>query len=356
MIKVLIVDDSPTVRLLLEFIFEQNSDIKVVGKLSNGKQAVEDIKKYNPDIITMDIDMPVMNGLEATRQIMSSNPIPIIVITAKNNASDVKISMEALAAGALTVIEKPKGLNIAKNVAITNKLIQVVKTYSQVKVIKRSSARHERTIAASAQQEKELICETPVSNEWKNRNYIAIGISTGGPDLLKKIFMSVSDKFPYPILVVQHITDGFLEGMVTWLNSFTNASVKIAVQGEFLHPGNIYFAPNNYNMGVVSNRISLQPREAEALFCPSVKHLFHSFLKPDASKTIALLLTGMGNDGAVELKQLRDNGALTIAQDKKSSVIFGMPNEAIKLNGAKYVLNSDQISKMFSLINGQNSR
>lgn len=353
MIKVLIVDDSPTIRLFLEYIFRQDSEIEVVGKLSDGKQAVQEIKKFNPDIITMDIDMPIMNGLEATRQIMASNPVPIIVITASTNARDVKISMEALAAGALSVIEKPKGGYNPENIGVTSKLIRIVKTYSKVKVVKRTTILHDRKATSSIPKEQELIHEIPSPDEWKSREYIAIGISTGGPEVLKKIIGQVTENFPYPILVVQHITDGFLEGMVSWLDSFTTAKVKIAAQGEIPGPGIIYFAPNNYNMGVVSNRINLIPRESGSLFCPSVQHLFYCLMKNYARQTIALLLTGMGNDGAAELKQLRDEGALTIAQDKKSSVVFGMPNEAIKLKGAKYVLNLEQISGMFSLMNSQ---
>lgn len=350
MIKVLIVEDSPTVSLYLEYIFSSDPDIEVVGKLSNGKMAVENIGKYKPDIITMDIDMPVMNGLEATRLIMSTNPVPIIIVTSSRNALKMNISMEALAAGALTVVQKPRGLNSLVDANRKDKMVKLVKTYSQVKVIKRKYTPAEKPPLPhimDLNQNKEL----PPVQELINRKYVAIGISTGGPEVLKKIFPFVTNRFPYPILVVQHITDGFLESMVAWLNNFTEATVKVAIHREVLLPGHIYFAPNRFHMGVLSNKIELRKDVKDSIFCPSVAYLFSSLILNHGNDTIAMLLTGMGSDGASELKLLREAGAVTIAQDKASSLVFGMPGEAIKMKGAKYILNPKQLTGIISDIN-----
>lgn len=350
MIKVLIVDDSPTVRLFLEYILSSDPEIEVVGILSNGKQAVEQIKKYKPDIITMDIDMPVMNGLEATRQIMSTNPVPIIIVTASRNAKKMNTSMEALAAGALTVVQKPGGFDSPDNEFQKKRIIKLIKTYSQVKVIKRRFLEPNSKTAPDTKQQFKANNELPTLNELRNRKYIAIGISTGGPEILKQLFENIPELFPVPILVVQHITDGFLESMVSWLGNYSKATLKIAVHGEFVLPGKIYFAPNNFHMGLISGRINLQKNVERSIICPSASYLFNSLAENYGKDTIAMLLTGMGSDGSKELKKLKDAGALTFAQDKESSLVFGMPGEAIKINAANYILTPQQLIDVLTII------
>ena len=343
MIKVLIVEDSRTVSQYLEYILSNDPKIEVVGNVSNGQLAIDFVKKNKPDIITMDIDMPRMNGLEATRQIMAENPVPIIVVTATRNINDVHVSMEALAAGALTVIEKPVGIGHPSEEAKTKKMLSLVKIYSEVKVVARKYKSKSKLSAKTSDKQKGINKTLPVS-KLLNRKYLLIGISSGGPPVLSEIFSKVSRKFPYPILVVQHITPGFLEGMVTWLNRLTKIPVCIASDGEMLLPGKVYFAPDNFQMGISLHNIKLYNREKNQRICPSVKFLFNNFAQNLGKDTIAMLLTGMGSDGSKELKKLQTEGALTIAQDEESSLVFGMPGEAVKLNAADYVLNPGQIA------------
>ncbi|MCD6355299.1 MAG: response regulator, partial [Prolixibacteraceae bacterium] len=345
----------PTVGQFLEYILGNDAEIEVVGRLINGKQAVKFVGENKPDIITMDIDMPVMDGLEATRQIMSTTPVPIIVVTASRNARQHHISMEALAAGALTVIEKPLGISHPKGMARAKKMVSVVKIYSQVRVIRRVSSPLKKPSVVI--QEKEPFSKNsekiPATSLLCNRKYVAIGVSTGGPEVLKIILSHVTDKFPFPILVVQHITVGFLESMVAWLNGLSKAKIKIAEDKEFLKQGFVYFAPDKFQMGVSSNQIELHKFNKAMKICPSVEYLFTTLAQNYGEQTIAMILTGMGSDGSKELKMLKKTGALTIAQDKDSSLVHGMPGVAIKLGGADFILNPEQIISVLQKIDSE---
>ncbi len=345
MIKVLIVEDSRTVSQYLEYILSSDPEIEVIGNVANGKLAIEFVEKNKPDIISMDIDMPVMNGLEATRRIMATNPVPIIVVTASRNAFEISVSIEALVAGALTVIQKPVGMGHPNQDELIKKLLTMIKIYSQVKVVKRK-IKPPKEIRTESITKQKVKTKLPLINKLLNRKYVAIGISSGGPQVLIKIFSKISSNFPYPILVVQHITKGFLEGMVSWLDRLSKIPVHIASNNETMLPGHIYFAPDKYQMGVVDDVIELVKCENELRICPSTEYLFKSLLPNHSDETIALLLTGMGSDGAKELKSLKDAGAITIAQDEASSLVYGMPGKAVEYNGVDYLLNPDQISDM----------
>jgi len=341
MIKVLIVEDSRVVSEYLQYILSFEPEISVIGNVSNGKAAIEFVEKNKPDVITMDVNMPIMNGLEATRIIMSTNPVPIIIVSATENTKDVAVSLEALAAGALSVIEKPAGIGHPQETEERKKLISMIKLMAEVKVITRKPS---KSIQISKNKTPQKTGFTPNFENLYNRKIVAIGVSTGGPQVLQKIFSNLTSKFPCPILVVQHITTGFLDGLVNWLNSATSIPVHIATQNETLSPGHIYFAPNNFQMGVKGfGKIILTENEANNGICPSVAHLFNSVEKEYGNKAIAIILTGMGRDGAVELKQLREAGALTIAQDKESALIYGMPGVAAEINAADFILNTEEI-------------
>ena len=350
MIKVLIVEDSRTVSQYLEYILSGDSNIEVIGNVANGKQAVDFVKKIKPDVISMDIDMPIMNGLEATRIIMSTIPVPIIVVTASINAAKTGLSIEALAAGALTVIPKPVGFGHADSEIKTKKLLSLVKTYSQVKVIKRKYTTVVKKNAPIISKASSVVAKMPPLNKLQNRKYVAIGISSGGPQVLAEIFSNLNSTFPYPILVVQHITPGFLEGMVAWLGRLSQIPIHIASDKEKIIPGNIYFAPDYHEMRMQNDIIHLRKCNEGVNICPSVAFMFENMAKQYAKQTIAILLTGMGRDGANELKTLKDAGALTIAQDKESSLVHGMPGEAIKIDAANYILNPDEVISMLQSI------
>lgn len=356
MIKVLIVDDSKTVSMYLESILSSDPEIEVVGKAYNGKQAIALVEKNKPDIVTMDIDMPTMGGLEATRKIMELTPVPIIVVTAGRNLTRENLSIDALAAGALTVVYKPVGIGHPSEEIKTKRLITLVKTYSQVKVVRRRMLR----VSDPKPQKIEPFLENtaiPQVNTLLSRKYLAIGVSSGGPPVLEEILSEITPDFPYPILIVQHITVGFLESMVSWLNRHLSLPVSIASEGELALPGHVYFAPDNFQMGLSFNKFRLEHPDSRQGICPSVEYLFNSLNATQGKDVIALMLTGMGSDGAEEMKKLRESGALTIAQDKESSLVHGMPGEAIKLGGVDHVLNIDQIKQVLQEIeNGSKKR
>lgn len=339
-IKVLIVEDSPSVQDLLIYIFNNDPDIEVIGTALTGKRALKFLEHQKPDIITMDMDMPEMNGLEATRIIMQTDPVPILIVTASWSPSDVSLTLEATEAGALAMMEKPRGIGHPDHLRMATELIKTVKLMSKVKVVKRwARARREpKTVKLPPSVLKPELIKAEIK-------LVAIGASTGGPPTLQKILSLIPKNLPVPILIVQHIADGFLKGFVEWLNDTTNQSVHIAANNENPKQGNVYLAPNGFQMGVTkSGKLVLKKNGPEYNLCPSVSYLFRSVAEVYKENAIGVLLTGMGKDGAFELKMMRDNGAITIAQDEKSSVIFGMPGEAVKLGAAKYILSPEQIA------------
>ncbi len=354
MIKLLIVEDSLTVSGYLKYIFSEDPEITVVGVVGHGKEAIEFVKKNKVDVITMDIDMPVMNGLQATKIIMSENPKPIIILTSSRNAKKDETSMEALAAGALTVIQKPFGFGHKMEPLRTAGMVKIVKNLSKVKVITRkfNGADYSNKIPQSGIAKAN---KKPKAEELKNKKLVAIGISSGGPQVLAKIFSEIDEDFPLPILVVQHITKGFINTMVSWLDDILKIKVKVATQGELLKPGKVYFAPDEFNMGTKSNRIELTRCTPESKICPSVKYLFNNLSEEKSKHSIALILTGMGSDGSAEIKKLKEAGALTIAQDQKSALVHGMPGEAIKLGGIDYIMDTSNITALFKEIANINS-
>jgi len=339
MIRVLIVDDSLTIREYLKEIFVMDGNFEVVGEARDGHEAINKVKMTHPDIVTMDIQMPGMDGYEATRRIMEEHPVPIVIVSASWIPQEVESTFKAMKVGAIAGIRKPKGIGSRNYTADINEMINTIKLMSEVKVIRRRpllSKKHHNS-------KNEIITHT---ENVKKSNYeiLAIGASTGGPPILQNILSKLSPGISVPIVIVQHITSGFTSGLVDWLNKTTPFSIQIAADKQLLLPGNVYFAPDNKHMGVRSNKtIFLSDAPPEHSIRPSVSFLFRSVNKSFGNKAIGILLTGMGKDGAQELKEMHDNNAITIAQDKESSTVFGMPGEAVRLNGAKYTLSPENM-------------
>jgi two-component system chemotaxis response regulator CheB len=338
MIKVLIADDSATAREYLAYIIDSDPDMQVIGTVRNGEEALEFLRHESPDVITMDINMPKMNGLEATRKIMEEKPIPIVIITASWDVKDVQTTFLAMEAGALMTLERPVGFGDTNYDKDARELIQTIKLMSEVKVVKRWKRKPARDISnvqidSSFQSEREIAV-------------VAIGASTGGPLVIHTILSGLSKEFITPILIVQHMALGFMQGFADWLAQASHLMVSIASHGEYLLPGHAYIAPDGFHMGVETNgRILLSKDEAENHLRPSVSYLFRSVARVYGKNAIGLLLTGMGKDGAKELKMMKDLGAITIAQSKETSIVFGMPGEAVNLNATTYVLPTEEIPK-----------
>jgi two-component system chemotaxis response regulator CheB len=340
MIKVLVVDDSPTIREIMKDILTSDKDIEVIGAVSNGEEAIRFMGKNKPDIITMDIDMPKMNGFEATRRIMETTPVPIVIITALFNSKDIDRTFQAMEAGAVSVIEKPTAITDGDFDKAAQNIVHMIKLMSEIKVIKRKTIyKNKKTGYLENYKAKNTLSSIKIA---------AIGVSTGGPPVLQRIFSKLPSNIKLPILVVQHITPGFIEGLVDWLSGVTEYPIHIAVHGEKVLPGHIYFAPDGFHMEIRGDgKIFLNGAEKENGLRPAVSFLFRSIARYYGKNSIGILLTGMGKDGAEELKLLKDIGAITVAQDKETSIVYGMPGEAVKLDAATYILPPEKIADLF---------
>ena len=345
MINVLIVDDSAVVRQHLKDVLERDKDIRVMGTAKDGEEAVSFVQEKKPDVITMDINMPNMNGFETTRRIMETNPVPVVIVTASYDRSDVEKSFRSMEAGALAIIEKPFGEGHPHSKETQNDLVQTVKLMSEVKVVRRW--KRERRL----DDIDKTVPDKGLKRRDKKIKIVAIGASTGGPPIIQTILSGLKKGYPAPILVVQHISKGFLEGLVEWLRQSTGLPVHIARHGEEILPGHIYFARDDYHLGVDKDgRLRLSREEIENGLRPSVSYLFRSIMNSFDGEAVGILLTGMGKDGAMEMKMMKDNGAVTIAQDRESSVVYGMPGEAVRLDGATYVLSPEEIAPMLGAL------
>jgi two-component system, chemotaxis family, protein-glutamate methylesterase/glutaminase len=338
MINVLVVEDSPVVREFLIYILGSDPDIAVIATASDGEEAIDALRSHRPDVITMDIHMPNLNGVEATQLIMETQPTPIVIVSGSTDPAEVGTTFDAIDAGALAVLPRPAGIGHPDHEATARKMIEVVKLMSEVKVVRRW-ARMRGASPAS------LSVRAPLLNRVAQTRIVVVGASTGGPPALEAILSSLPKHFPVPILIVQHMTTGFMEGFVQWLKNSSNLPVHIARQGELPLPGHVYIAPDEYQMKVENRgEIVLTKDEPEYGSRPSISYLFRSVARVYGHDAVAGLLTGMGRDGADELRLLKEKGAITFAQDKESSVVHGMAGEAIRLGAATMVLPLEKIA------------
>jgi len=343
MIKVLIVEDSQVMRDLLTFILSSDPAIQVIGTARDGREAVRAVREMRPDVVTMDIVMPNMDGFEATRIIMETTPTPIVIVSASWDPKEVERTFQAMEAGALAAVAKPVGVAHPSYKQHTKELIQIVKLMSEVKVIQRRP-QERKGVVISAESTAGMI--PPATPDLK---VVAIGASTGGPPAIEAILSGLPTDFPIPLLIVQHIAAGFVQGFADWLANSSGRPVKIAAQGEYLLPGRAYIAPDDLQMGVENGgRIILSSSGPENGLRPSVSWMFRSVSEVFGKNAIGVLLTGMGKDGAQELKRMKERGAVTIVQDKESSIVYGMPGEAVTLNAASYVLSPGRIAEFLS--------
>jgi len=347
MIKVLITEDSPVVRGYLQRIMDQDPDIEVVGVAKNGEEAVKMAPEHKPDVITMDIHMPRMDGFEATRQIMEKHPVPIVICSASWNPEEVDKTFKSMEAGAVAALEKPRGMGHPDSEKSVKELLETIKLMASVRVVRRWTKGKYKTEKDKTPEKKSTKKET----SGGDIRIVSIGASTGGPIVLRTILSGLPKDFTVPILIVQHIAQGFLTGLGDWLQKTTGLPVKIADHGDKVKPGHVYLAPDAHQMGIEKNmKISLVENQPENNLCPAVSYLFRTTAQNIGARSVGVLLTGMGRDGAKELKLLKEKGSVTIAQDKESSIVHGMPGEAIKLGGATYVLPSTKIANMLQKV------
>ncbi len=342
LVNVLVVDDSAMMRMLLTFLLKEDARIRVIGEVSDGRSALDFLEKQKPDVILMDIHMPGMDGFDTTRRIMETQPVPIIICTATGNPRELATTFRVMEAGAVACVPKPVAPDHPDFAPLAANIRETVLLMSEVRVVRRW-ARTKTTTGVSAS----LI---PVTRETR---IIGIGASTGGPPVLQSILAELPKESTSSVLIVQHITHGFLPGLVDWLNQTGHMPVEIASHGTFALPGRVYFAADDLHMSIERNgRIVLAKGELENGVRPSISHLFRSLADAYGPSAAGVLLTGMGKDGADGLLKMKESGACTIAQDAESSVVHGMPGEAIALGAASHVLSPEGIASMLRRISG----
>jgi two-component system chemotaxis response regulator CheB len=352
-INVLVVDDSSVSRMLLVHLLESDPQIHVLGAVNDGQAALDFVNRNKPDVIVMDIHMPQLDGFEATRRIMETQPVPIIICTGTTNPKEVVTTFRLMEVGAVACVEKPVAREHADFEQLVANLLQTVKLMSEVKVVRRWPRSRSPSVPAPPARPFELKAAPA------GVTLIGIGASAGGPPVLQSILSGLPKDFPAPILIVQHIARGFLPGLAEWLNQTTNCQLHVATHGTCPLPGHAYLAPDDFHMGInASGRILLTQEEPENGLRPAVAHLFRSLAEAYGRNALGVLLSGMGKDGAAELKFMKDKGAITIAQDRESSVVHGMPGEAIELGGSTHVLAADNIAgTLIALVSrGQTAR
>jgi two-component system chemotaxis response regulator CheB len=344
-IRVLIADDSITGRNLLAGIIGKEQGFEIVAIAANGKEAVEMAENLRPDVISMDINMPYINGIEATKIIMSTNPAPVVIVSSIYNEEDVKHAIEELEAGAVAVMPKPYGPGHIKHDSTALRYITTLRLMSELKVVKRNYIKYE--IKEKPEQIKMPAINSPLLN--KEAKVVVIGSSAGGPEALKDFLTTISSGFPIPIIIVQHLDPNFISGFLSWVNSFSNIPAKLAVHGEPLMPGNLYLPPSDTHIMVSEFRIILNDKiKGNYSYTPSIDVLFESVANTFRDKAIGIIFSGMGNDGAAGLKLMKDNGSFTYVQDRKSALIYGMPGEAVKQGAVCSLMSPIQIANQLN--------
>ena len=331
-IRVLIIEDSLVVRELLAHIIGDDTRFAIVGMASSAEEGLAMLDRTEPDVISLDIRLPGMNGLDATLRIMSTRPTPIVVVSASVESDDLNIAMNALKAGALTVVEKPVGTSHQTYKTIARHICDTLALMSRVKVVRQGLRRNLSFGNAPPVGDDRGAADAPARRS--PIRMLGLVASTGGPSALSRILAELPADFPVPILLVQHITDIFLEGFVTWLDGMGPLKVKLAEPGEMPLPGHVYVPPADRHLGIAHGALSVFLDGAVSGQRPSGTVLFKQMARDLGAGGLGVLLTGMGTDGAEGLLAMRRAGGYTIAEDRSTAVVYGMPAAAEQLGAA----------------------
>ena len=322
-IRVLIVDDSTLVRQALNEIFSADPEIEVIGEARNGKEGYEKTLVLRPDVITMDLSMPVMEGLQATELIMEQTPTPIVIVSSR----DVGVIVKALALGAMDFVASTGDID-----EIKEELIQKVKIASRVKAIRRMHIRP--------------VSQRTISRRDAASRVVALGISTGGPQALQVVLAGLPAKFSAGILVVQHISPGFIQGLVEWLQVTSPLDIRVAKAGDTLRNGTVFFAPDDVHMTVDKQEkiVLKEDVSKKMLHVPSIDVMMRSVAEVYQDSAVGVIMTGMGRDGVEGVSSIKTAGGYTIAQDEKTSAIYGMNKLAVDQGLIERVLALEHIA------------
>lgn len=354
--RVLVVDDSPFMRKLISDMIESDPSLKVIGLAKNGFEAVEMVRRLKPDVVTLDVEMPGMNGLETLERILQSHPVPVLMFSAQTEKG-AQVTIEALEIGAVDFIHKPTGILSLEHVKA--ELLHKLKTAVKVKVRRPTAPVLEEPARDKAPEPGRTITPTRVTARKQTFDHLfAIGTSTGGPKALQTVLTALPKEFSYPILIVQHMPPKFTHSLARRLDHLAKIPVVEAADGQLIEGGVAYLAPGGYHMEVIFRepreyRISLNqdlPRNGHR---PSVDVLFESVARLPYLKLHYILMTGMGSDGAIAMQAAKQKGAAsTIAESEETCVVFGMPKAAIALGCVDYVVPLDQIANKMIEVSG----
>jgi two-component system chemotaxis response regulator CheB len=352
-LRILIVDDSAMMRRMIRSMLESDPKLTVIGEAADGREALARTAELRPDLITLDVRMPVMDGVETTRQIMAYQPTPILVLTASLSRYDIDITFQMLGAGALDVMEKPQISNSADLERARVALVQKVKLLAKVKVVTHLRGRRKNNaewgmLNAELSQSRNALGHSTFSIQHSTFPVVVIGASTGGPRVVQQILAGLPANYGATVLVVQHIAQGFSAGMVEWMALSSAMPITLAEGGASIQPGQVIVAPDRFDLMLTNDgrvKLSAQP---PLLPRPTIDITMQSVAAICGAAATGVLLTGMGRDGAQGLRSIRRAGGYTIAQDEATCTIFGMPKAAIELDAVQAVLPPDKIVEVLT--------
>lgn len=346
-LRILVVDDSALTRRLLRGLLESDPGVRVVGEAGDGRAALAQVAELRPNLVILDVRMPVMDGVETTRQMMAYHPTPILVLTASLGSHEVDITFEMLGAGALDVMEKPTLSDAEAVERCRRDLLRKVRLLSRVRVVTHLRGRRKPGETAPRLRAPDSLpapSSPPAAHSPQPFPVVVIGASTGGPRAVRQLLAGLPADLPAAVLVVQHIAEGFSAGMAEWLSASLALPVRLAVEGDRLRPGVALVAPDRFDLLVRRDgQIHLSGLPL-LLQRPAIDIAMQSVAAVYGASAVGVLLTGMGRDGAVGMRAIRRAGGYTIAQDEASSMIFGMPRAAIELGAAAVVLPLERIA------------
>ncbi|MEX1031014.1 MAG: chemotaxis response regulator protein-glutamate methylesterase [Paenibacillaceae bacterium] len=354
--KVLVVDDSAFMRKIISDLIMEDPQFEVIGTAKNGREALEMTRELQPDVITMDVAMPIMNGLEAVQIIMNENPIPIIMLSSMTGVGTQE-TIQALELGAIDFVRKPSGsisldLHIIKEHILDKLKIAVSAKVRPLQRINEQSVIPKKIVKPSSSLSRDSdIQSIPF------RHVVAIGTSTGGPRALQTVLSGLPSNFPAPVLIVQHMPPNFTKSLAIRLDTYCSLHVVEAEDGMKVSAGTVYVAPGGLHMSMIRVKkdhfvITLNKEEPRSGHRPSVEVLFESLIPLKEFRRHIIIMTGMGSDGAKTMKMLKESGAnTTIAESEETCIVFGMPRAAIELGGVDYILKQQDISnKLVELV------
>jgi two-component system chemotaxis response regulator CheB len=330
-ISVLVVDDSVVMRQIITDILEREKDIKVVGTAKNGKEAIAKVRELNPDVVSMDIEMPVMDGIMSLQHIMQDSPRPVVMLSAAGKRQ-AELTMKSLEHGAVDFIPKT-GASLSIDLEKEQEVIrQKIRTAASIKV-----AKPERVV------ERPIVCNEvhSTSGDW----CVFIGASTGGPKALPEVMSRLPSNLPAGVCIVQHMPEGFTKSFAERLNWNAQIEVKEAAEGDEVKPGLALLAPGNKHMEIIEKKVHLTDDPKIHFVRPAVDVMMKTGIKHYGPRSVGVVLTGMGYDGAEGMKAIKAAGGKTVVQDEATSVVYGMPKACVELNAADKIVPLNSVAR-----------